>query len=109
MVEGAAAVPSERLWKDIVLCVRGVGACGRGRLTHRAVPLQVPDDAGEDGAAALHRRQVPPALARLRVVGQVLEVRAAAVAAPVHTAVPVRSCSWTSLRVQSFEIWSELL
>ena len=58
-------------------------------LTHRAVPLEVPDDAGEDGAAALHRGQVPAALPRLRVVREVLEVgptAAAARAGPVETA-----------------------
>ena len=53
-----------------------------GTDTHRAVPPEVPDDAGEDGAAALHRGEVPAALARLRVVRDVLEVGPARPARP---------------------------
>ena len=49
-------------------------------VTHRAVSLEVPYDAGEDGAAALHRGEVPAAQPRLRVVGDVLEVGPAAAA-----------------------------
>ena len=55
--------------------------------THRAVPPEVPDDAGEDGAAALHRGEVPAALARLRVVRDVLEVGPARPARPAGGAV----------------------
>ena len=58
-----------------------------GTDTHRAVPPEVADDAGEDGAAALHRGEVPAALARLRVVRDVLEVGPARPARP-DTAAP---------------------
>ena len=69
----------------------GTVADGHGHsppaFSHRAVPPKVPDDAGEDGAAALHRGEIPAALARLRVVRDVLEVGPARPARPAGGAV----------------------
>ncbi len=42
-------------------------------LTHRPISAEVPDYAGEHRAAALHSRQVPAALPRLRIVRDVLK------------------------------------